>query len=92
MLSYIVGIPLILFLILYFYSFGSVLTKNSDSFTKNIVIGYIIYSFLLAIFIIPIQLLKMKWQYSLISFCIIIIGTISFTAFRLYKHKLNLFY
>ena len=92
MLSYIVGIPLILFLILYFYSFGSVLTKNSDSFAKNIVIGYIIYSFLLAILIIPIQLLKMKWQYSLISFFIIIIGTISFTAFGLYKYKLNLFY
>lgn len=91
MLSYIFGIPLILFFILYFSSFGTALTKSSDSFSKNIIIGYIIYSFLLAILIVPIQILKMKWQYALISFLIIFIGTLSFIIFKFYKYKLNNF-
>ena len=91
MYSYIVGIILLIFQTFFMYTLGSAILKNKKNASHRFVVGFLYYSFFIAIFGIIIQLLKMKYMYFFILFILIYIISIFFIIYRYQKYNLKLF-
>lgn len=89
--SYIVsGLFFILF-ILYLYLIGTAWVSNSKCIAYRILIGYLLYEFLIAIVGIPLQLLDVTWKYFMYYVVILIITLLIISLVRIKKYKLILF-
>lgn len=72
MLDYISGFIYIFWILCLCYFLGTALTKQK-SFTTSLLVGYIGYSFVLAVGFIIIQLLGLPWRIALIYFIVSIL-------------------
>lgn len=86
MYDYIVGMAILFVLLVFFYSFG-LTTINSASFSKNILSGYFLYSFLVACIFIPIQFLQLPWMYAMIAWVVILLSVCIYIVIKLSKQK-----
>ncbi len=68
---------------------GYSLTKQK-SFTTSLLVGYIGYSFVLAVGFIIIQLLGLPWRIALIYFIVSILVMIIFIMYRLKKNDFKI--
>lgn len=57
MTDYLLGIGWLIFSTLICYGLGAAIRRQTASFAQNLVVGYLAYSFILAMLIVPIQLL-----------------------------------
>lgn len=57
MTDYLLGIGWLIFSTLICYGLGAAIRRQTASFAQNLVVGYMAYSFILAMLIVPIQLL-----------------------------------
>ena len=90
MVQYITGIILTLFLAVLFQLFGICITKNKKSFSYSFIIGYIVYSFLIAIVGIPIQILNLPWKAFFFYMIFLLIGILIFIFYNIYKKNVVL--
>lgn len=82
MYNLIVGVLFLITFTVFLYILGYSISKKTDNKSFNLIIGYITYSFLIAIGGIPIQLLKLNYKYFLIYFVIVFLSLITFIIFR----------
>lgn len=61
MYSYLVGLLFIIFYVLFMYLIGSACYKKEGSYPSHFIVGYLIFSFFVAIGGIPIQILNLPW-------------------------------
>ena len=88
MLDYISGFIYIFWILCLCYFLGTALTKKS--FTTSLLVGYIGYSFVLAVGFIIIQLLGLPWRIALIYFIVSILVMIIFIMYRLKKNDFKI--
>lgn len=89
MLDYISGFIYIFWILCLCYFLGTALTKQK-SFTTSLLVGYIGYSFVLAVGFIIIQLLGLPWRIALIYFIVSILVMIIFIMYRLKKNDFKI--
>lgn len=87
MIDYFIGILLTFFSAFLFQMFGICLTNNEKSYAYSFIIGYIIYSFLVAVVGIPIQILNLKWMYFFIYMILLLTSIILFIIYNIRKGK-----
>ncbi|WP_273401785.1 DUF6077 domain-containing protein [Traorella massiliensis] len=90
MVQYIAGIILTVFLAVLFQLFGICITKNKKSFSYSFIIGYIVYSFLIAIVGIPIQILNLPWKVFFFYMIFLLVGILIFISYNIYKKNVVL--
>lgn len=61
MYSYLTGLLFIIFYVLFMYLIGSAFYKKEGSYPSHFIVGYLIFSFFVAIGGIPIQILNLPW-------------------------------
>lgn len=61
MYSYLAGLLFIIFYVLFMYLIGSACYKKEGSYPSHFIVGYLIFSFFVAIGGIPIQILNLPW-------------------------------
>lgn len=89
MLDYISGFIYIFWILCLCYFLGTAIT-NQKSFTTSLLVGYIGYSFVLAVGFIIIQLLGLPWRIALIYFIVSILVMIIFIMYRLKKNDFKI--
>lgn len=89
MWDYIGGFLFLLWMIALNYLFGYSVHKTHN-FSKNILTGYILYSFLIAIGFIGIELIGLPWKIALIYFFIVILSIVSFIIYAFKKYDLKI--
>ncbi|WP_270600612.1 DUF6077 domain-containing protein [Faecalicoccus pleomorphus] len=86
MYGYLIGTVLTLLSAIVFQLFGICICKNKKSFSYSFVIGYLVYSFLVAIAGIPIQILNLPWM-TFFWYMIFLIIAIVFYILYSFKKK-----
>lgn len=86
MYGYLIGTVLTLLSAVVFQLFGICLCKNKKSFSYSFIIGYLVYSFLVAIAGIPIQILNLPWM-TFFWYMIFLLATIIFYIAYCFKKK-----
>lgn len=61
MYSYLTGLLFIIFYVLFMYLIGSAFYNKEGSYPSHFIVGYLIFSFFVAIGGIPIQILNLPW-------------------------------
>lgn len=89
MLDYICGFIYLFWILCLCYFLGTAIT-NKKSFTTSFLVGYIGYSFVLAIGFIIIQFLGLPWMVALIYFILSILIMIIFIVYRAKKNELKI--
>lgn len=77
MWDYISGFIFLIWMIIICYLLGYSIRKEHH-FTKNLLTGYIGYSFIMAIGLMVIELLDLPWKIALIYFFISVLGIVLF--------------
>ena len=90
MIQYITGTALTLSLAIIFQLFGICLTKNKKSYSYSFIVGYIIYSFFVAVVGIPIQFLNLPWKFFFIYMILLLMAIIIYIIYHLYNKKIIL--
>lgn len=89
MWDYISGFIFLIWMIIICYLFGYSIRKEQH-FTKNLLAGYIGYSFIMAIGLIVIELLDLPWKIALTYFFILVLGIVLFIVQSFIKNKLRI--
>lgn len=89
MLDYISGFIYLFWILCLCYFLGTAIT-NKKSFTTNFLIGYIGYSFVLAVGFIIIQFLGLPWIAALLYFILSILTMIIFIVYRAKKNEFKI--
>ena len=89
MWDYISGFIFLIWMIIICYLFGYSIRKEQH-FTKNLLTGYIGYSFIMAIGLMVIELLDLPWKIALIYFFISVLGIVLFIVQSFIKNKLRI--
>lgn len=88
--DYVVGMLFYLVFILFLYIIGSSILKN-ESEPYRFLVGYIVYSVLIGIGGIIVQILNMSWNVFLCYFIIIFLMLLIFSFYRIKKENIRLF-
>lgn len=89
MWDYISGFIFLIWMIIICYLLGYSIRKEHH-FTKNLLTGYIGYSFIMAIGLMVIELLDLPWKIALIYFFIAILGIVLFIVQSFINNKLRI--
>lgn len=89
MLDYLTGFLFVLLSIVFFYLLGSSLRKKTESFSLNFLVGYIFYSFLIALFLIPIQIFRFSWNLAFAITIILFLLSSAFIAYSIISQKIS---
>lgn len=79
----------LIWMIVFCYLFGYSIRKDQH-FSKNIISGYIGYSFILAVGFMIVELFELPWKLALIYFCITLIGIFLYIIYSMEKYHLKL--
>ncbi len=85
MYSYLAGLLFIIFYVLFMYLIGSACYKKEGSYPSHFIVGYLIFSFFVAIGGIPIQLLNLPWLVFVGYMIIVYVGLAVWSIRRLEK-------
>lgn len=88
MLDYIIGFLFFLISIVFFYFLGTALRKKTESFSLSLLVGYITYSFFIALFLIPIQVFHFSWNLAFEITIIIFLLSCAFIVYSIVKQKI----
>lgn len=89
MIAYITGFILFFLMIIGMYLLGMAYLKENKSFSYNFIIGYLVYSFFVAIPGILVQVIGLEWIVFFISMIVVIISLTIFTIYRIKKYKIK---
>lgn len=89
MLDYLIGFLFFFLSIVFFYLLGSSLRKKTESFSLSFLIGYISYSFLIALFLIPVQIFRFSWNLAFVITIIIFLLACVFIVYSIIKQKIS---
>lgn len=81
--NYMIGFLLTLLSIIIFQLFGVCLTDNKKSYSYAFIVGFIVYSFFVAIIGIPIQLLNLSWMYFFVGMIVLILAIIIYIVYSM---------
>ncbi|VEI12911.1 DUF6077 domain-containing protein [Trueperella bialowiezensis] len=87
-MTYVLGAILIALFTVLFYAFGSALRRDASDVSGNFLIGYIAHSFLVAVFVIPMQLLRLSFTPVVIAVVGVAFLTIAASIIGWYRHRL----
>ena len=90
MVGYVIGAILTMISAILFQLFGISLCKNQKSYSYSFVMGYLCYSFLVAVGGIPIQLLNLPWMTFFWYMIFILVAIVSYIIFSFYTKKVIL--
>lgn len=90
MRDYIVGTVLTLLTVVILQLFGCCLVKSNKEYSYKFVIGFIVYSFFVAIMGIPIQIFNLSWNLFFWGMNILILLICAYIVYCLYKKKIIL--
>lgn len=90
MYNYIVGTFLFILLASGLYIFGSALLADDESMPYRFIIGYLLYSFFVAIGGIVIQVIKLPWIAFFVFMIILILSLFIFSVYRIKKYKVTI--
>lgn len=90
MYNYFVGGLFLFSSILFFYLLGIAILKHNQSLPKNILVGYLVYNLMIAIVLIPIQLLVLPWSFACVYVVLLSISCFIFSIIRIKKYKIKL--
>ena len=85
MYSYLTGLLFIIFYVLFMYLIGSAFYKKEGSYPSHFIVGYLIFSFFVAIGGIPIQILNLPWLVFVGYMIIVYVGLAVWSIRRLEK-------
>ncbi|OCN05566.1 hypothetical protein A4S06_08345 [Erysipelotrichaceae bacterium MTC7] len=85
MLQYLICTVFVVLYILFMYLVGSSLCENEKSYPYKFIVGYLVFSFAVAIVGIPIQLLNLPWIVFAGYLMVLIITLVVFAIVRLRK-------
>lgn len=88
--DYILSITFIIFYIVYQYLLGFVFTKDVHEFSKNLIFGYLILSFFIALGGIPIQLMNLSWYIFAIYLLLVFVVLFIIILYRIRTIKINI--
>ena len=89
MWDYIGGFLFLLWMITLCYLLGYAVNKT-HIFSKNLLTGYILYSFLIAIGFVCVELIGLPWKIALIYFFIVILLILIFIVYSFKKYELKI--
>lgn len=87
LLQYLTGFLWLGVMITFLYSIGTVLFEEERFMPKRLMIGYIVYSFFVAIVGIPCQLLNLEWKYFAIGLTAVWLFLIAYIIFKIRDGK-----
>lgn len=90
MMDFIIGMILTLASIALFQLLGIAITQNKKSYSYSFFVGYIFYSFAVAVFGIIIQILNLSWYLFFGCMISILLGCILFIVFAFKKHRIEI--
>ncbi|QTG75099.1 hypothetical protein [Trueperella pecoris] len=82
MMSYVLGAFVLAVFTTLFYGFGAALRKDAGGFAANLVVGYIGHSLLVALLVVPLQLLQAPFLAVVGSVSAVMAVTVAFTVVR----------
>lgn len=88
MRDYIIGTFLTLITAIFIQLFGCCIVKEEKGYTYKFVIGYLVYSFLVAIVGIPIQILNLSWNLFFWYMCLLLIGMLIFIIYSIVRKRI----
>lgn len=88
MINYLMGAAIFVLFILLFYGFGSALRRDAADFAQNLAVGYIAHSFLIAVTVVPIQVLELTFAPALVVVSAVAVLTASYTIVVWIRHGL----
>lgn len=88
MRDYIIGTFLTLITAIFIQLFGCCIVKEEKGYTYKFVIGYLVYSFLVAIVGIPIQILNLSWNLFFWYMCFLLIGMLIFIIYSIIRKRI----
>lgn len=89
MASYFIGTIFIALYIVFMYLIGISITKNKKSYTYSFLLGYAIFSVVVAMGGIPIQLLNLSWKTFLIYLILVFLILSIIIVYSFYKNSLK---
>ena len=90
MIEYITGIIFFTLFSIFMYIIGSVIIKDDERYSYKFIIGYLIYSFFVAIFGIIVQVFNLPWIMFEISMFIILISLAGFCIYKIKKFNIRI--
>ena len=91
MYDYVVGTILFSLFTLSLYILGTAVLTDEKNSAYRFIIGYLVYSFFVAVGGIIIQIMKLPWLAFFIFMVILIIFLGVFSAYRIKKYKIKIF-
>lgn len=88
MKDYIIGTILTLLTAIFIQLFGCCIVKEEKGYTYKFVMGYLVYSFLVAIVGIPIQILNLSWNFFFWYMCLLLIGILMYIIYSIISKKI----
>lgn len=89
-MDYLIGFIITVLSILIFQLFGMCIVKNQKTYSYSFIIGFIAYSFLVAIVGIPIQIFRISWYVFFAYMLILIFAIIFYIIFNIYRKKIKI--
>lgn len=90
MWGYVTGSVLTLLTAIVLQLFGICICKQKKSFSYSFVIGYLVYSFFVAIGAIPIQILNLPWITFFVYMLLVLVAILAFIIFNIYKKNIQI--
>ena len=91
MSNYVLGFLWLFVMIFFIYGLGAAITKEDTFMPDRLIVGYIGYSFIIALFGIPIQVFNAPWKLFFICMIILWIVSICFIVYRFRKYSIQMF-
>ena len=91
MINYIIGALFLIVFSLLLYTLGTAVIKNTENSAYNFIIGYIIYSFLVAVGGVGVQILKLPYIVFFIYMLLLLLGILIFSLKCIKKENIDLF-
>lgn len=88
--EYIVGGIFFTFFSLFLFVFGTAIIKDNENYSYKFIIGYVFYSFFVAIFGILVQIFNLSWEIFKIYMILLLLMICIYSIYEIKKHKIKI--
>ena len=89
MLEYFIGAIFMIAFCFYLYMIGTIVINETEKYSYKLVIGYLIYSFFVAVFGLVVQIFSLPWKIFAIYMIILILFSTILCIYRIKKYKIQ---
>lgn len=91
MREYFIGGTFFIFFSVFLYILGSAIVNQKERYSYKLIIGYLVYSFFVAVCGIAVQVLYLPWKIFEIYMFVLIFCSVLFCTYRIRKNKIKIF-